>query len=261
MTQDSHLPRAGARIAYRLSGSGSPLAYAHGILLSRAAVRRLELFDFDRLAAEHHLLTYDQRGHGHSAGRPVAEDYRFENIAQDLLALMDEISFTEPLDMVGSSLGCAAALYAALAAPDRFRRLVLMIPPAAWDDGLAARQWYLDTADQIDTLGAPAWLEHWEAADPLPIFADHPQFHFTPDVPNELLAPALRGAGSSDLPPQPDVARLPHRTLILTWDTDPLHPTSTAQRLAELLPNSSLHVAKSVDDIRTWTTMVAEFCR
>ncbi|MEV6276239.1 alpha/beta hydrolase [Nocardia sp. NPDC051832] len=262
MPQDGYLTRAGARISYQLNGSGSPLGYAHGVLLSRAAVRGLDLFDFDQLAGEHRLLTYDQRGHGRSTGRPVPEDYRFEHLAQDLLALMDEAGFDEPMDIAGSSLGCAAALYAALAAPQRFRRLVLMIPPAAWDtDGTPARQWYHDTADRIETRGAPAWLDEWAHADPLPIFADHPQFGFTPDVPNDLLAPVLHGVALDDLPPLTDLATLSHPTLILAWDTDPLHPVSTAQRLAEHLPNSTLWVAHSVDDIQTWTDRVAAFCR
>ncbi|CAM4340752.1 hypothetical protein NONI108955_21720 [Nocardia ninae] len=69
MSQDHYLTRARARIAYQLKGSGSPLGYSHGILLSRAAVRRLDLFDFDQLAGDHLLLTYDQRGHGRSSGR------------------------------------------------------------------------------------------------------------------------------------------------------------------------------------------------
>ncbi len=262
MSQDSFLTRAGARIAYQLNGSGSPLGYAHGVLLSRDAVRRLELFDFDQLASEHLLLTYDQRGHGRSTGRPVAEDYRFENVAHDLLALMDEAGLDEPMDIVGSSLGCAAALYAALAAPERFGRLVLIIPPAAWDtDGKPARQWYHDTADRIENISAPAWLEEWAQGDPLPIFADYPQFGFTPDVPNDLLAPVLHGVGSADLPAPQDLAALSHPTLILAWETDPLHPVSTAQRLDEHLPNSSLQIAHSVDDIKTWTHRIAEFCR
>lgn len=79
----------GATIAYELAGRGRPVGYAHGVLLSRAAVRGLELFDIDAVAAGRRLLTYDQRGHGHSSGRAVAEDYRFERAATDLPGLLD----------------------------------------------------------------------------------------------------------------------------------------------------------------------------
>ena len=146
-----------ATIAYEVSGDGRPFGYAHGVLLSRAAVRGLGLFDIDAIAADRRLLTYDQRGHGRSSGRAVAEDYRFECAATDLLGVLDAAGIDEPIDFAGSSLGAAAALYAALAAPDRFRRLVLVIPPVSWETGAQqARHWYAATARRIDEIGAAA---------------------------------------------------------------------------------------------------------
>lgn len=258
---DSYLAREGARIAYEFKGSGAPLGYAHGVPLSRAAVRRLGLLDFDALAAGRRLLLYDQRGHGKSTGRPVVEDYRFENFTRDLLALLDVLGLGEPMDFAGSSLGADVALRAALAAPERFRRLVLMIPPVAWDPGASqAKQWYFDTADLIEKRGA-AWRADLARAEPLPIFADYPDFDLTPDVADELLPSILRGVGASDLPAPSEIATLRHPTLILAWDTDPLHPVSTAERLRELIPGSELHVSTSVDDIKTWTGRITDFLR
>src|SRR5882757_63664 len=98
MSLDSHFTRAGATIAYQYTGSGSPLGYAHGVFLSRDAVRRLGLFDFDLLGAGRGLLTYDQRGHGESTGRPVAADYTFDNVGADLLGLLDAAGVDEPID-------------------------------------------------------------------------------------------------------------------------------------------------------------------
>lgn len=260
MSTDEHLTREGATIAYRCTGSGAPFGYAHGVLLSRDAVRRLGLFDFDGLAAGRRLLTFDQRGHGHSTGRPVAADYTFDNLTLDLLAVIDAAGIDEPMDFAGSSLGAATALRAAVTAPHRFRRLVLIIPPVAWESGpRQARRWYTDAADRVERLGAPAWRREWAEADPLPIFAEYPKYDITPEVPDELLAPVLRGVGMSDLPPPELVAALRLPTLILTWDTDPLHPVSTAERLRELIPGSTLHVARTVADVQTWTTRTAEF--
>jgi pimeloyl-ACP methyl ester carboxylesterase len=258
--QDSHVTRAGAKIAYELTGSGPLLGYAHGVFLSRAAVRRLHLLDFDTLAADHRLLTYDQRGHGHSTGRPIPDDYRFENFTLDLLALLDELGPDAPIDFMGSSLGCDVALRAAIIAPERFRRLVLIIPPVAWEEGPSqARQWYTDSAEVIESRGAAHWRQQWARREPLPIFADYPAFDLTPDIPDELLAPILRGIGESDLPAPEEIAALPHPALILTWDTDPLHPVSTAERLHELLPGSTLHVSTTVPDVQTWTDRITDF--
>jgi hypothetical protein len=95
-------------------------------------------------------------------------------------------------------------------------------------------------------------------AEPLPIFVDYPKSDLTPDVSDELLSSVLRGVGRSDLPTQEAVATVRHPTPILTWDTDPLHPVSTAERLHELIPDSTLHVSTTVADIKTWAERAAE---
>ncbi len=260
MPADSHFPADGATIAYRVTGDGAPVGYAHGVLLSREAVRGLGIFDLETIAGGRRLLTYDQRGHGYSTGRPRPADYRFEQAAADLLDLLDAAGIDEPIDFAGSSLGAAAALYAALAVPDRFRRLALLIPPVAWETGPhRAKQWYFDTADTIDDVGPAAWHEQWASAPPLPIFADYPQGKFTPDVHDELLSAVLRGVALSDLPAPAELTTLSQPTLILAWDTDPLHPIATAERLHALLPNSTLHIARTVDEVQTWTQRTAEF--
>ncbi|MER7083815.1 hypothetical protein SAMN02982929_01802 [Saccharopolyspora kobensis] len=99
----------------------------------------------------------------------------------------------------------------------------------------------------------------WAVAEPLPIFADYPKFDLAPDVPDELIPAALRGVGSSELPAPEAIAALDHPALILTWDTDPLHPVSTAERLHELLPNSTLHVSRTAEDVKSWTGRVTGF--
>lgn len=201
MAADQHFAADGATIAYEVNGTGRPVGYAHGVLLSRAAIHGLGIFDLGALGSGRRLLTYDQRGHGHSTGRPKPGHYRFEQAADDLLGVIDASGIDEPIDFAGSSLGAAAILHAAVDSPQRFRRLALLIPPVAWESGpLQLRQWYFDTADTLT-----------------------------------------------------------HPTLILAWDTDPLHPVSTAERLAEIIPDSTLHVARTVDEVRTWTQRTIDF--
>lgn len=84
MPSDKYFERAGASIAYQFEGSGPPLGYAHGVPLSRKAVRSLELFDFDSLGDGRSMLVYDQRGHGQSTGRPIPEDYLFRELRAGL---------------------------------------------------------------------------------------------------------------------------------------------------------------------------------
>ena len=69
----------------------------------------------------------------------------------------------------------------------------------------------------------------------------------------------LRGVGLSDLPAPAELTTLERPTLILAWDTDPLHPVSTAERLHRLIPDSTLHIARTVDEVKTWTQRTADF--
>jgi len=94
MTEDRFRYADGATIAYQVSGSGSPpVAYAHGVLLSRAAVRGLGILDVEAIADGRRPLLYDQRGHGHSTGRPQPEYYIFEQAGVDLLDLLTAAGF------------------------------------------------------------------------------------------------------------------------------------------------------------------------
>ncbi len=138
-----------------------------------------------------------------------------------------------------------------------------MIPPVAWETGPdQLRQWYFDTADLIDSIGTTAWRQQWaEAPPPLPIFANYRHGKFEPGVDDDVVSAALRGVGSSDLPDPPNrLTSIRQPTLVLAWDTDPpLHPISTAERLAELIPDSTLHVAHTIDEIRKWTEITSRF--
>ena len=47
--------------------------------------------------------------------------------------------------------------------------------------------------------------------------------------------------------------------LILAWDTDPVHPLSSAEYLADTLPDATLHISTAADDVRTWTDRIEKF--
>jgi hypothetical protein len=50
-----------------------------------------------------------------------------------------------------------------------------------------------------------------------------------------------------------------YRGAVLAWSGDPTHPVSTADQLADLLPNAQLHVADDLAGIRSWTGLIYEF--
>src|SRR5512139_1952061 len=241
MTATQHrLAVDGAELAYEVTGSGAPLLYAHGIVLSRATEDRLDFTDWRIAARQHTYVRYDARGHGLSTGRPLVSDYTWDRLASDMLSLLD--GFECPADCIGSSMGCGTLLTAAARAPHRFRRLVLVLPPNAWETRKGGAERLNIAADIAERDGKDTFVEIMAQMPKLPLLAEIEAYPPPPDVTAELLPFVLRGAAASDLPdPGSVVEAVTHPTLILTWDGDPAHPLATASSLAKLLPNAELH--------------------
>lgn len=255
---DQILHRPHADIAYQLTGEGPLLVYGHGMPLSRASEDGMGLIDWGRVTGRA-VLRYDARGHGRSTGRAEPADYTWRALSDDLLALLDHVGATEPVDAMGSSMGVGTLLWAAVRAPERFRRLVLVIPSTAWQTRPAMAANYRAGADAVERLGVAAFVTAMRAAPRPEIMGDWSGYPPAVGVSDELLPSVLRGAADSDYPAEADVAALTHPTLLLPWATDPGHPVSTSERLAELLPNSELHVATTLDDARTWADRALAF--
>lgn len=113
-------------------GHGPPFTWSHGLTSSRANEDRRGLFGWTPVTAAGLEVRYDARGHGESDGPEDPSAYRWPQLADDLLALLDELGL-ERGAAGGASMGCATVLHAAVRAPERFDRLVLGIPPTAWD--------------------------------------------------------------------------------------------------------------------------------
>jgi pimeloyl-ACP methyl ester carboxylesterase len=162
-------------------------------------------------------------------------------------------------------MGAAVALHAAIAAPGRIDALVLGIPPTAWATRPAQAARYRADADLAEREGLLALAAAEAARPPIPIFAglfdpaEMARARFAALDPVVLPA-ILRGAADSDLPDPEAIARLRHPALLLAWEGDPGHPTSTAERLAELLPDATLSVARRLVDLAAWPGLVADFC-
>jgi pimeloyl-ACP methyl ester carboxylesterase len=262
MSSSMRLERPGAELAYDSVGpaEGPPIVQAHGMLLSRAAEARLELVDWSPLiAAGFHHVRYDARAHGESSGRPEPDDYLWPALARDFLALVAATSPERPVDGIGASQGTATLVWAALQSPAQLRRLVLEVPPTAWETRAAQASIYLAAAELVEREGMAALLAEVRKLGTPPIFRDVPGYSFTPDVAESLLPSVLRGAARSDLPPPAELRALRQPTLILAWETDPTHPVSTAEKLATLLPNAELHVARSSAEVRGWGARAADF--
>jgi pimeloyl-ACP methyl ester carboxylesterase len=131
----------GAHLAATISGDGSrTLVWGHGLLSDRASEDELGLFDWSALDGVR-LVRYDARGHGASSAPADPDELRWSALAQDMLAVGEAVGASRFV-AGGASMGCATALHAAVAAPERVEALVLVIPPTAWETRTAQAQMY-----------------------------------------------------------------------------------------------------------------------
>jgi pimeloyl-ACP methyl ester carboxylesterase len=118
------------------SGSGFPVVLLHGL----TATHRYVVMGSKALQrAGHDVLAYDARGHGASDPAPSPEAYTYTELAEDLLAVMDEAGFERAV-LAGASMGAHTAVRVALEHPDRVAGLVLVTPaydPESWPGDLA----------------------------------------------------------------------------------------------------------------------------
>ena len=105
-------------------GEGRPMILVHGFTSNRKENwQRLGWYGaFERRHIR--LLAFDCRGHGESAKPHDPAAYGRENMASDILALMDHCGI-ERAHLLGFSMGSRLALAAALRSPQRFSTLTV----------------------------------------------------------------------------------------------------------------------------------------
>ena len=253
----------GIDLAVRESGEGLPFLWGHGLLGSAAQEDDAALLTWAELAETVRLIRYDARGHGNSEATLAPDDYRWPELARDMLALADALGIERAV-LGGVSMGCATALHAAIAAPERTAALVLMAPPTAWCTRPRQARLYGFSAGLIEKVGlAPfrclGWLGGLRVKDPVLGAMQRSILEHLRRADRRAVVAALRGAAASDLPAEDALRALQMPALILAWSGDPTHPVSTARRLAELLPDAELQVARSGEEMRGWPAEIRRF--
>jgi 3-oxoadipate enol-lactonase len=94
------------------------------LVLSNSLGTNCTLWDaqFAAFTPHHSVWRYDTRGHGESDA--PAGEYSLERLGKDLIAVIDATA-AEQVDLCGVSIGGLTALWTALHAPGRVRRLIL----------------------------------------------------------------------------------------------------------------------------------------
>jgi pimeloyl-ACP methyl ester carboxylesterase len=140
----------GTRLHYRISGTGEPLVFVHGLGSSSQDWSR----QVDAFADSYRVITFDVRGHGQS-DKPEGP-YSIPLFAEDTAALLWALE-AAPANIVGLSMGGMIALQLALDAPDLVKRLVVVnSTPEAELDSLRDRWIYWSRRLASKVLGMRA---------------------------------------------------------------------------------------------------------
>jgi 3-oxoadipate enol-lactonase len=231
-----------ATIFYETDGEGAPVTVvAHGLTNNRNELAALTPM------VPGTKVRFDFRGHGHSSAPETG--YAFADFARDLEAVADRVGATRA---VGTSLGAGALASLLTRLPDRFERMVWLLP-AALDLPFAFRDRYEELAATLDGTSPEEAMEA-VLADPERA-AEHLQApwrfeldrltweHDHPDG----VARAIRGA-IADWPVKhrEDLRKVTAPVMLICVEGDPIHPAELGPILADLLPNAELETFADV---------------
>ena len=106
-----------AQIYYETAGTGTPFVMIH----AGVADRRQWNNEFPFFANNYQVIRYDMRGYGKS--EPAEGEFSHMS---DLVSLLNALKITEPLIMMGCSMGGGLAMDFALGHPSRVRALIMV---------------------------------------------------------------------------------------------------------------------------------------
>jgi 3-oxoadipate enol-lactonase len=228
------LIRPWGHMHYRATGP----AAAPAIVFANSLGTDLRMWDaVTALLPQYTCVGFDQRGHGLSATAP--DDWTVEDLASDVLALMDHLGLQKAV-IAGCSMGGMVAQATALAAPSRVRGLVLS-NTAAQIGSAASWQARIDAiqsgglASIADTI-----IDRWFPR----AFLATPESHLWRTMllrcdPTGYIA-ACRALGAADLRAEITTLRLP--VLMIGGDLDPGTTPELMQDTADMIPGARLHI-------------------
>lgn len=246
-----------ATLHVEVDGEGDPVTVlAHGLTNSC-----LELADLTSLVPGT-KVRFCFRGHGHSSS--PESGYRFADFARDLDAVA---SAYDARIALGTSLGAGAIGHLVDHQPDRFDKLVLLLP-AGLDRAFRYKDRMLRTAALIEGKSQEEAIESI-LSDPERV-ANYLEMPWLRDFDRRLLA-GLNPVGVpraireviEDWPIRDRAAlrAVTAPTLILAREGDEIHPAEVARALAELMPNAELMMFDDAFQMYTGIPRIVERVR
>lgn len=216
------------------------------------------------------FMHYDPVGHGTSAIPHRIERYTWRALGEDLRDVIDRTYDGKgPLFVGGTSMSAAASLWLATSEVDKptLHGLILILPPTAWEARAQKAPEYKKLGTIAETEGMERVMEILQRTPHTPFTErEYPEaraiaFSFLRAFSSTTYSMLLKGAALSDLPPRELVRQCKIPTLILAREDDPTHPVDVANELESLLPQATLLVAKTKNDMERWPEAVAHWMR
>jgi pimeloyl-ACP methyl ester carboxylesterase len=110
----------GVKMYYEVHGSGEPVVLLHGAFMT---ITNNWTGWIDELAKTRKVIAVEMQGHGRTADIP--RDITYENLADDVAALLEHLKIPQA-DLIGYSMGGAVAMQCAIRHPDKVRKVVVI---------------------------------------------------------------------------------------------------------------------------------------
>jgi pimeloyl-ACP methyl ester carboxylesterase len=139
-----YAPVNGLKMYYEIHGTGQPVVLLHGAFMT---ITNNWPDMIARLSKTRQVIAVEMQGHGRTAD--IDRDITYENLSDDVAALLDYLKIAKA-DLVGYSLGGGVAMVTAIRHPDKVRKVV-SISSTLRGDGMVKEA--LDAFPQITPEG------------------------------------------------------------------------------------------------------------
>jgi len=172
-----YAPVNGLKMYYEVHGSGDPVVLLHGSFMT---ITNNWTQWIGELSKTRKVIAVEMQGHGRTAD--IKRDFSYENLADDVAALLDHLKIPSA-DLIGYSMGGGVAMQCAIRHPEKVRKVVSISAPMRRDG------WVEEANDFWPTFT-------WEIFKGTPMEAEYKRLSPTPDkfpdFVNHIKAMALR---------------------------------------------------------------------
>ena len=169
-TTTGYAPVNGLKMYYEIHGSGEPVVMLHGAFMAISG----DWNEFvNELAKTRKVIAVEMQGHGRTAD--INRDITYENLSDDVAALLDYLKI-ERADIVGYSLGAGTAMQCAIRHPEKVRKVVSISAPMRRDGWVKEANDFWPTFTWEIFKGTPMETEYKRLSptpDKFPDFVNH----------------------------------------------------------------------------------------